>query len=166
MVIHCQQEWGLSCLRGHPSIRTPGISVPSSVPTGVLLTLQIQLLLRSIIPWFPLGCLRTKRPGASGATLSPQPGAFCREAKGGRRGLCRRLPPTKAGGRGDTCSPGCPSSTLQCLKLYNSHLHHTLKYCSSQSEISTCQPHTNIIWVSRQILGTGPGACPASPGAP
>lgn len=49
---------------------------------------------------------------------------------------------------------------------YNSHLHHTLKYRPSQSEVSTCQPHTNIIQVSRQILGTGPGACPASPRAP
>lgn len=39
---------------GHPSIRTPGISVPFSLPSGVLLTLQIQLL-RSIIPWFPWG---------------------------------------------------------------------------------------------------------------
>lgn len=62
-------------------------------------------------PW----CLRAKQSGASGAALSPQASAFCREAKAGRQELCRRLPATKAGGRGDACSSGCPSSSSQCL---------------------------------------------------
>lgn len=166
MVIHCRRERGLASPRCHPSIRTPGISVLSSLPTGVLPAFQIQLPLGSIVPWFPQGCLRAKRPGASGAALSPQAGAFCREGKARRRRLCRSLPATKAGGRGDACSPGCPSSAPRCLKRYNSHLHHTLKHRPSQSQVSTCQPPSNIIWVPRQILGTGPGLCPASPRAP
>lgn len=68
----------------HTSIRTPGISVHSSVPNDVRLTLQIQLLLRSVVPWFSLVCLRPKWLGAPGAALSPQTGAFCREGKAGR----------------------------------------------------------------------------------
>lgn len=57
-----------------------------------------------------------------------------------------------------------PLTIPQCSTVpetgYNSHLHHTGKCCPSQGEVSTCQPHTNIIWVSRQILGTGPAPPP------
>lgn len=54
--------------------------------------------------------------GASGAALSSQDGDFCSEGKAGRRGLCRSLPATKAGGRRDAYSPGWTSSALQSLK--------------------------------------------------
>lgn len=42
MVIQCWLEQGVSPPWGHPSIRTPGMSIPSSLPTGMLQTLQTE----------------------------------------------------------------------------------------------------------------------------
>lgn len=75
-------------------IRTPGISVRSSVPNDVRLSLQIQLLLRSVVPWFSLVCLRPKWLGAPGAALCPRPVLLAGKAREGDEsfaGVC--LPP-------------------------------------------------------------------------
>lgn len=123
------------------------------------LTLQIQLLLRSAVPWFSL---RPKCLGDPGVSCPPGPVLFAgkaREGDEGFAGVCLRPQLEAEEMPAPLAIPPC--STVPETGC-NSHRHHTLKYCSSQSEVSTRHPPANIVWVSRQISGTGPGACPAS----
>lgn len=108
-----------------------GISAPFSLLTADYLTLQIQLLLRGTVSRFPLGCPKAKWPGTSGAALSCQAGAFCREGK------------QELANNQGWKQVGCLLS-LKCSAVpntgYHSHLNHTLKCYPSQSKVSTCQP--------------------------